>query len=124
LSAYIVRRSRYAPDGPSALTSTCRWIVGPPSPGVVCETHGAGTPWHTPPGCTLPAATPCHICLRDIVPARHRFSWTFLCSACTRIEATLAAPFGATALTPHTGQSDTQAATVFGQRDAPELLTA
>jgi hypothetical protein len=48
---------------------------------------------------------------------RHRFTWTFLCSACTRIDTTLAAPFGATALTPHTGQSGAQAATLFGRRN-------
>jgi hypothetical protein len=117
LSEYIVRPPGYTEAGLVALTSTCRRIVGPPSPTAACEIHGAATPWHTPPGCTLPAATLCHICLRGIVPVRHRFTWTLLYPTCTRIETTLAAPFGATTLTPHTGQSDTQAATLFGRRN-------
>lgn len=102
-------------------TSTCVWDVHPPSithPATTlhCASHGPAYPWSTPRGCSLKAATLCHVCLRDIVKVTHRFSWTFLCTRCTQIESNLARPLGSSAMTPHTGQSGDGSSTVFGRR--------
>lgn len=94
----------------------CRWVVEPPSPVLVCAVHGKRTPSHPRRECGAGPAVLCHVCLCEVVPCVERFSWTFLCPTCTGIETSLAAPFGASALTPHRGQSGTQADTLFGHR--------
>mgnify|MGYP001315124888 CR=1 FL=1 len=89
--------------------------------GIFCATHGQRLPWTPPDGCAFVATLLCHVCGRDAVPLRARFSWTYLCPRCTRIETTLAEPFGVPALTPHEGQNWTWAATLFG-RTFPERV--
>ena len=97
---------------PAALAG-CRWLVVPPSLYLACAVHGPRAPWYTPSGCAAGPATLCQVCLRQVVPCAGPFSWTLLCPTCTRIETRLARPFGVAGLTPHTGQSDTQAETLF-----------
>ncbi|RHA42632.1 hypothetical protein [Cellulomonas rhizosphaerae] len=95
--------------------ASCTRMLTFPSGSLTCADHGSSAPWHIPPGCSLRAATLCQVCLRAVVPVRGRFSWTFLCETCTRIEAVLAEPFAAVALTPHVGQSGAQRSTLFGR---------
>ncbi|HEY4752627.1 MAG TPA: hypothetical protein VIH37_05030, partial [Candidatus Limnocylindrales bacterium] len=101
---------------PEVAFPDCRWVVEPPSPLLVCAVHGVRRPWDRRGECGAGPATLCQVCLREVVPCADRFSWTFLCPTCERIETTLAAGFYAPALTPHRGQSGTQAATLFGRR--------
>lgn len=101
---------------PNVTLTDCRWQVAPPSPVLDCAVHGRRTPAHRQDECGAGPAVLCHVCLREVVPPQSRTKWSFLCPTCTRIEAALAEPFGAPALTPHRGQSGTQAATLFGRR--------
>jgi len=105
-----------AVGAPNPARTDCAWLLEPPSPFLACTLHGSRTPWHRQWECGRGPAVVCHVCLRAVVPCRHRFSWTFLCRTCTSIERNLAAPFGATALTPHQGWSGTQATTLYGMR--------
>jgi len=108
-----------APDAaPAAGTSAvppCSWLVRLPGATLVCAAHDQFTaPWCKAPGCRLPVACLCHICAREAVPVAGRFSWSFLCRTCTRIERALAAPYGLGATTPHRGQQETSRETLFG----------
>lgn len=111
----------HAELAPNSAMTECAWMLNPPGLVLACTIHGVRTPADLSSECGSGPAVLCHVCLRAVVPCRNRFSWTFLCPTCSRIERELAAPFGAPALTPHEGWPGTQAATLFG-RIFPDLV--
>ena len=104
-----------APDAGTSAAPLCNWLVRLPGAGLVCSAHDQFTaPWCKAAGCRLPVACLCHVCAREAVPVAGRFSWSFLCRTCTRIERALAAPYGLGAATPHRGQQESSRETLFG----------
>jgi len=104
-----------APDAGASAPAPCSWLVRLPGATLVCSAHDQFTaPWCQAAGCRLPVACLCHVCAREAVPVAGRFSWSFLCRTCTRIERALAAPYGLGAATPHRGQQESSRETLFG----------
>lgn len=99
-----------------ALPAPCSWQLTLPNAGLRCAVHDESAyPWRSVPGCALPVAQVCHACVRAAVPIEHRFSWSFLCHTCATIDTALGRRHGASAMTPHCGQSGTDRETVFGR---------
>lgn len=113
----------WSPDGttPRGAPRPCSWLLRVASGGLVCEAHPVDTlPWSRPRDCALPVATACHLCGREAVAIRSRFSWTFACPTCRRIDRALALPYGARSMTPLEGQDGENRGTMF-ERVHPDL---
>lgn len=94
----------------------CSWELVLPHASLRCVAHDEPAfPWRPVPGCALPVAQVCHVCVRAVVPIEGRFSWSHLCRDCAAIDVALGGLHGAAAMTPHRGQSGADRETVFGR---------
>ncbi|MGV8965547.1 MAG: hypothetical protein ACOH2F_04650 [Cellulomonas sp.] len=99
---------------PPLAAPPCAWLLRPTSGGLVCAAHPVGaSPWFRPRDCDLPVASLCRVCSRAVVPIRSRFSWSFACLTCRRVDAALAAPYRASSMIPLEGSAEANRGTVY-----------
>lgn len=98
----------------------CAWAITLDRPSTSCTVHpGTAYPWRPRPGCSLPPAQICAVCVREVATIRNRFEWPVLCHRCEALDVTLGRMHDGSAMTPNQSGHGRLAATVF-DRVEPE----